>query len=78
MRRFSAEEKAAFVVGAAIEWLNSSQWRPARVTGPQAIDEIGERYYPIEYSGPTTRTISHGESLRGYKRGIRVRAGQER
>jgi hypothetical protein len=71
-RRFTKEQKAAFTVGARIQWRNGSHWHPGEIMGLLATDSIGKPYYPIRHVGPTTRTVSHGACFWGYPDSIRL------
>lgn len=77
--RFKKDERAAFVIGAEIDWLHGSHWRPGVVTGPVVRDD-GWDSVQIKDCGPTTRTISTGERVDPEPGHVRLRqapAGNE-
>jgi hypothetical protein len=61
-KRFTKPEREAFTPGTAVEWLNGSHWRPARVTGAITRQD-GWDSVVCAYAGPDTRTIGHGQRI---------------
>jgi predicted RNase H-like nuclease (RuvC/YqgF family) len=62
-KRFKPLERAAFLVGTRIEWLDVTRWRSGVVTGEiQTIN--GYQEIPIRDTGPSTKTIATGGTRR--------------
>lgn len=63
-KRFTADEKAAFTVGAAVEWQNGSHWHPAEITdGPSQDRMSGWWRVTVRHTGRRTDTIAPGQSV---------------
>lgn len=71
-KRFTKNEKVSFTEGTSVQWLNSTHWTTATITGELSTDSLGDVFYPLVYSGPTTRGISHGEKVPGYPGHMRI------
>ena len=71
--RFTKAEKAAFTIGADIEWRHGRYWYPGVITKPivratdTGWDECG-----IRNLGPTTATVSHGAYITGTPGAVRT------
>lgn len=70
-KRFTRDERDAFMVGAVVEWRNGRHWHPATVTGERARDSLGEEYVPVKVR-VTTRTIGYGDVIHGYPGAVRL------
>lgn len=71
-KRFKPGERAAFVVGAEVEWLNSSHWLPGVIVGPIEQDrEFGWWRVGVE-NHARTRTVSPGEYISGSPGAVRL------
>lgn len=74
-RNFTKTELATFVANKDVEILNGTRWVTGRVmTGVVKRDSLDLKYMWVEYTGPTTRTISNGQTWYGYPGAIRVPA----
>ena len=64
-KRFTRDETAAFTPDARVQWRNGSHWHRGTVAGPIETDSLGLPYVPL-VNHASTRTVSHGEPVRGY------------
>lgn len=72
-QRFTPAERAAFLANADVQWLHGSRWVAGRIgDGVIHTDETGGQYLDMTYTGPTTRTISNGQYVRAYPKGVRL------
>jgi hypothetical protein len=71
-KRFNREERAAFTVNARIEWRNGSHWHEGRITGPITADVDTWQRVPLEHTGRTTATVSHGQRITGTPGAVRI------
>lgn len=72
-KNFRKDELAAFTAGTVVEILHSTRWVPGKIVDGQVnLDTIGEKYLWIEYTGPTTRTVSKGDRWYGTPGAIRL------
>lgn len=61
-KNFRKDELAAFTAGTTVEILHSTRWVPGRIlSGKVVTDDITGKGMWVEYTGPTTRTISNGQ-----------------
>jgi hypothetical protein len=72
--RFTKDEKAAFTVGAEIEWRNGGHWHTGVVI--VAISRPHGRFEEcgIRHTGRTTSTVSTGAYITGTPTYVRVPA----
>lgn len=74
-QNFRKTEIAAFLAGTPVEILNGSHWVPGQIlTGEVVIDGIGCKGMWVEYTGPTTRTITRGQDWMASPGAIRLPA----
>jgi hypothetical protein len=58
-QRFTKEEKAAFTVGAHIEWQNGGHWHPGEDR------QLGTWHVGIRHTGRRTATLHPGQYITG-------------
>lgn len=74
-KNFTKDELNTFVANTSVEILNGTRWAPGRImTGVVKHDTLNLKYMWVEYTGPTTRTISNGQTWYGYPGAIRIPA----
>lgn len=72
-QRFKREEREAFTVGRAVEWLNGSHWQPGEILGPIEQHPVhGWWRVPLKHTGKTTRTVSNGQYITGSPGAVRL------
>lgn len=71
-KRFNADEKSAFTVGAHVEYRNGSHWHPAVIDGPITVDDITGGFYLPLHVTVTTRTISPAWPIQARPGSVRV------
>lgn len=72
-RRFTREERAAFTIGARVEWRNGRHWHPATVTGDRDSDSLGWEYVPVKTTA-SRGSVIRGEVIHGYPGAVRLPA----
>lgn len=72
--RFKPEEKAAFTVGAEVEWRNGSTWYPGTVLeAPQLAPGMAIWHTVVRNDGPNTRTVGNGQIIHAIPTAIRAK-----
>lgn len=72
-KNFRPAERAAFTAGTTVEILNSTRWVPGRILTSEVLtNSIGCKGMWVEYTGPTTRTISKGQGWMASPGAIRI------
>ncbi len=72
-KRFTPEEKAAFTVGAKIEWQNGAHWHPGVVLSEPAKDpQLATWNVGIQHTGRRTATLHPGQYITGSPGKVRI------